>query len=310
MDLHTKAKKRGELLTPFGRRPIGPTVPLAGCKGREVLLSVLQVLQGVDPGIIRPLLLISTYPPYLSPTEIRSLLKHFDAPRIAEQSMFAMMRELTDLWIDSGKSGVDRQVDTPTERNVEDLPPGHKQPLGELYFSFLQGHVPWPEMWRSGRQTRGEMAIKFESQEIEKRGWKGAFEHFGQKTAVQWFARLLNSRYARNLARCDRCGVYFATERVRRKPSRSGAFCVEHRASGSRVRNRSWRARHKAAMVDVAAKAWMDWKKSNRTPNQREWVAQVVNRSFGTVFTKRWVSQEKNLTVILERVEALAHAKL
>lgn len=220
--------------------------------------------------------------------------------------MFETMQQLADMWIDSGKSRTDPNVDTPADRNVADVLPGRAWSL----FEFLDGvliarHALYASLRRDGSMGIGDAVPRY-SETHEDRRMEDRLREYGAKFAAHWFVKLLDSADARRIARCDHCEGYFAYERVRLRTTKRGVFCPRCKGQGSRKRTENSRATRMGSKLDTAAKAWLDWT-SRKRAEQRQWVANRVNDAHATTFGRRWVSQ--NLDKILKRAEALRNAK-
>jgi hypothetical protein len=128
---------------------------------------------------------------------------------------------------------------------------------------------------------------------------------------LYFFARFLDSPYSLHLNRCDDCGAYFAYQRARQVRVKNGVHCDGCKVSDSVKRTKSRRDAFTAQLVEVAATAWIGWKKSNKTPDQRAWILEQVNKEFArelkTPKTKRWLTE--HWEAILETVERRKNAK-
>lgn len=137
--------------------------------------------------------------------------------------------------------------------------------------------------------------------------------------AVLWFILLLNSGYAQRLDRCTFCKRYFVRKRERKRGQvykRGGPSCGICRSESSKACTSDARADAKDRMLRVAAEAWTDWKKSNRTPDRYAAVAERVNTKCKKdiyITTRRrrieplWV--KRNEKAILARAERNAENK-
>jgi hypothetical protein len=220
----------------------------------------------------------------------------------AVDGMISAMREMADMWIDSGKSLTDRDVDSPAGRNVEDVLPGHAHSLALLiYRSLLRSHPVYKEMRRDGSQAITETYPRFDPQSH----WKleDALQAHGVKWAAFYFSRLLDSPFSRHISRCDHCKSYFAYERARLRTVKHGVSCPACDGIASMKRTKDSRDKR----LDTAAREWVKCESTRKGKVQPEWIAEQVNKSHGTAFGRRWVSQ--NLPEILKRMEALRNAK-
>jgi hypothetical protein len=221
----------------------------------------------------------------------------------AVDSMISAMREMADMWIDSGKSTTDKDVDTPADRNVEDTLPGRCYSL--FFFidrTLLRNHPRYAEMTRDGSLRITETFPRFGPQSPP---WsiRETLEDYGKRWAAFHFTRLLDSADSRHLSRCDHCKAYFAYQRARLRSVTHGVSCPDCEGKASAKRTLSSRDKR----LDTAAKAWIDWEQKSKRQDQWRWVVDRVNKSHGTSFGRRWSSQ--NLEEIQKRVEALRNAK-
>jgi hypothetical protein len=225
--------------------------------------------------------------------------------RCAVEGMISAMREMADMWIDSGKSTTDWDVDTPADRNVEDVLPKRDYSLALLiYRSLLRSYSRYAEMRRDGSLQIQDAYPKFDVEKLS--GFCGLDEVMrahGAKWAAYYFSLLLNSPDSRSISRCDHCNSYFAYQRVRLRTVTHGVFCLACDGKASVKRTVISRAKR----LDTAARAWIEWESNRHGTVQPERVAEQVNKAHGTAFGRRWVSQ--NATEIQKRVEALRNAK-
>jgi hypothetical protein len=275
---------------------------------RPLLGFILRVLDGNHRHIIRQHFEYFLYYDFQIRTpEIQGFTERLNEDpallRYAIDSMIAGMKQMADMWIDSGKSPMDRDVDTPSDRNVEDVLPGRDHSLFQFIDrAFLRGHPRYTEMKRDGSLKIKDTFPRFDLASLQW-GLKGALEAHGVKWAAFHFSRLLDSPYSRNLSRCDNCKAYFAYQRVRLRTVTRGVFCSACEGEASMKRTQASREKR----LDTAVKAWIEWESKRKGQVQPEWIAEQVNKARGTAFGRRWVSQ--NLTKIQERVEALRNAK-
>lgn len=137
--------------------------------------------------------------------------------------------------------------------------------------------------------------------------------------AVLWFILLINSGYVQRLDRCAFCKRYFVRQRGVKSGQvykRGGANCGNCTGEVAKARTCDVRADAKERMLKVAGEAWIDWKKSNRTPDRYAAVANRVNakckREINTTTRKDrieslWV--KRNEKAILARTERNAESK-
>jgi hypothetical protein len=344
-------RQKGDYLSRYGSPLRSEPLEIPGFTGaRPVLSLVLKVLAGKDRKTLRDHLKVFLdldFP--FRGAEVDTVLKVLDySPEFLDSSVDAMittMRELSDMWIDSGKSSSDPDVDNPSDRSVEKVLPGRLTSLFRIINAGLFDHFPrhmgmrsdgtqgptsgWPhfdiravadliEELKTARQALGYTPP---GEGIFDGGLLFAvrtqLETFGRQWAMYWFAELLNSPYPRHLSRCDHCKRYFASER-QRSLVKCGVYCpgTACKSKASVARTERFRERSRSGWFDTAAQKWI---KSESLPQKRresqlewehrrrEWVAVQVNQVHNTDFRKRWVSQ--NLKQIQERVEALRNAK-
>ena len=241
------------------------------------------------------------------------LRKYPDLLNFAVDAMIAAMREMADMWIDSGKSAAARDFDNPAHRNVEDVLPGRDSSLFLTIYRWLLRNDQSRYLLQMRRDGSSEIwPIYPIFPDPNGRGISDALEAYGKKWAAFHFSRLLNSQYSRLISRCDHCKGYFASQRVRRHEVKHGVFCPACKGKGSA--NRTVSSREKR--LDTAAKAWIESesmpRKRRESPEdwehrRREWIAAKVNEAHGQAFGRRWVSQ--HLSEIQERTEALRNAQ-
>lgn len=319
-------------------------VPFPGHEGPRPQLSfVLKTLAGDDSGMTE--MHLSTPRSWRNFEEEEIYNKILADPlytRIARNSMIAMMRYLADLWIDSGKSGEgENRIDNPSRRNVMYLPPSetprivlkvdpHDEslisgwnafsiPVGlsisHLFYQLVGNEARWPEIHEDGTQSLKELVFGFTT-ENEHPENRVVLHQFGMKVAMYWFAKLLDSPFSRQLARCDDCETYFAYERAPRREIRSGVHCGNCKAHGSAKRMESTRNNRTKKMVEFAADVLASWKPSSRRSSRSKWIAEQVNhrtesirvkmgkqkRSHYPVITGRWVTEHvKQIEAEVER---------
>lgn len=328
------AKRKGEFLSRV--RPIHTEiVEIPGFSGPRPLLSfILKILAGKDRKTIRKHLMFHLYFDFQFRTPEMDAASRImqDSPESLDNAIDAMittMRELADLWIDSGKSPVDPDVDTPADRNTEDVLRGRPISLFRLmsvHFDRFPRHMGMRRDGTQGPITRGEphfestdltgpmLDIKCACEALGRPNYPdsgllyaltSALKAFGSRWAMHRFAELLDSQYSRHISRCDKCRAYFAYERARLCTVKFGVFCPKCKPQGAVKRTDRSRKRR----LDTAARAWIEWESRQRRTDkdQYDWVSQQVSKVHEKAFGRRWVSQ--HLTEIQERVEALRNAK-
>jgi hypothetical protein len=288
-----RGKNRGEILSPFMGHPYKVTetglIPGFRDEPRALLSFILRVLDGKHRQMVRHHLeRFKSDDPELLPYAI--------------DGMIAAMREMADMWIDSGKSRTDKDVDSPADRNVEDVLPGRDYSLFQrIDWTLLRSYPRYTEMTRDGSLQIKDTFPKFEVMEAP---WTilDSLRAWGEKMAAFHFCRFLNFPDSRHISRCDHCKRYFAYQRARLRTVKHGVFCPACEGKASVKRTEISRAKR----LDTAAKAWLEWNPRKRI-EQRQWVADRVSDAHATTLGRRWVTQ--NLTKIQERVEALQNAK-
>jgi hypothetical protein len=265
---------------------------------------VLEVLAGRDPGIVEDRLPFETefrsYPATRGP-----LVSEADSVPIIQAQMISMMRVLAGLWIDSGKDAENPSIDAPAERNVEFARSEDSPSIHNLLFARLfNKHPRWVQMTSKGKLGVYDTFPHIELHQITQRCDRAALERYGERLALYFFARFLDSPYSLHLTRCDDCGAYFAYERARQVKVKNGVHCDGCKPSDSVRRTKARRSDLTSRMIEVAATAFIGWKKSNSTPDQIAWILEQVNKEFarelGRPKTKRWTTTHWN--EILETV--------
>jgi hypothetical protein len=267
---------------------------------------VLKTLASGDPGMIKRQMGIARRVDQANPDALERVLADPQSIRTMEASMVAMMRRLTDLWIDSGKDNSNRSADTPADRNAEKIPRGHSMSLKWLIEKqFLNTHGRWTEMGSDGRLNIIDVAPRFKSDILQEDVQNFALQGFGQETAMYWFVKFLDSPYSRLIARCDQCKSYFA--RIRERSVKTGVFCLKCNPKGAAKRTKSSRMRRKHELIRFATDVWGDW--SPRYGSRSKWVAERVNLKLlkkQDLITGRWVTQHQQ--EIEAEVERRNHA--
>lgn len=306
-----RAKSKGETLSPLTGHPPkvmrGGLLPGFKDEPRPLLGFILRVLDGEHRRMIRQHLKYFLHLDFQACTpEMETFLGQLqDDPALllyAIDGMIETMREMADMWIESGRDRTNPDFDAPANRNVEDVLPGRAYSLAlKIDRSFLMSYPRYTEMRRDGSLQIVDRFPRFEPEHL-KWGVKAALEDHGAKWAAFYFSRLLNSPDSRRIARCDHCKAYFAYQRARLSTVKIGVSCPACKGKASMKRTKTSRAKR----LDTAAKAWLEWN-PRKAIEQRQWVADRVSDTHATTLGRRWVSQ--NLKGILERVEALQNAK-
>jgi len=306
-----QGKSQGETLSPLSGHAVVVIErgwpPGFRDEPRPLLSFILRVLDGKHRQMVRQHLeYFLRFNFQIGTPEIEKIQRRLSSDtsllQCAVDGMISAMREMADMWIDSGKSQTERDVDFPVDRNVEDVLPGRECSLALLiYRSLLRTHPVYKVMRRDGSQAIQDTYPRFDPQSY----WKleDALQAHGAKWAAFYFSKLLDSPFSRHISRCDHCKSYFVYERARLRRVKNGVFCAAHDGQGSmkrteRSREKRWKA---------AARAVIEWESKHKGTVQPEWVAEQVNKAHGTAFGRRWFSQ--NIEEIQKRVEALRNTK-
>jgi len=144
---------------------------------------------------------------------------------------------------------------------------------------------------------------------------------FEWQTALFWFIRFHNEGDPALLERCRYCGVFFVRERASRKGReyKRGSCCSLCTNRSAKDRKDDQRSTAKAVMIAVAAKAWLAWKKRNRTSDRYQAVAARVTRDCAKqceitvglpMVTRKWVRQnEQEIVAFIQNSEDLQSAE-
>jgi len=218
-----------------------------------------------------------------------------EALRRADAAFLTTLRALVDQWIDSGIN--EDGTETPSSRYVRGLPRGYSESLFDILCGWLGRNMPKPLLSSDGR-------IGIIDQPPNHYGLEA--ETYAREQAIYYFKELLESPVPHRLGKCKNpeCRTYFARKRERNGGIKRGTYCGNCELIGAAERTRLSRQRRKNQQLDAAAKAWAQWKKSNKHPSQSEWVAKQVNKQIctGTRIQAKWVTQNRN--EILKRMDA------
>jgi hypothetical protein len=186
-----------------------------GFVGMFPLLNfILLVLEGKDLEIIQQHLSFVA----LNSATVDELFVSDGDRELAAISMISMMRELADLWIESGKSGDNLDVDTPSDRNIDYIPQGYPYSLSQLLsFGIFKDYPQKVGMKKDGKICYEERYPRFTSVEIEDLERGSACIYVGRKMAMYWFVVLLDSQFSHQISRCDSCNRFFSYERAPRR---------------------------------------------------------------------------------------------
>ena len=298
------------------RRPIAIDSPVpsrtfsdarATCETQDLLPFICRVLKGDSYASIQKYLLTclghqtgikdpaSDLPPHMRNPE------YLDA---AAKAIAFKMRILAEMWIESGKTGCDRDVDDAVQRSLDWKSPGSGITLRTLLERLLGTAPSYHTIWRrDGKQEVVPVPPQLTDALIMRLGSDAAFQAYGGAMAAYVFLRLLDSPAAYCLSRCDFCSSFFAYQRARLRMVKRGVHCPACAGKASIKRTDDYRKRR----LDTAAGAWIKWESRRKSQPEAEWIAEQVNKSHGTAFGRRWISQ--NLKEIQERVEAQNNAK-
>ena len=194
------AKFKDELLNPSGQTHYR-VFNLPGWDGpRRQLSFVIRILAGREHQLVQEHLeiLLSFYFQNSTPEREQLLQIICENPRFLEsatKSLVATMQEMADMWIDSGKSPNDRDVDTPADRNVVDILPGRSASLLWLINHLLFEKYPkYMTLERGGKVVIKEVPPTF-TDDLLSEGLEFGFERYGRSVAAYYFVRLLDSPY-------------------------------------------------------------------------------------------------------------------
>jgi len=276
-------------------------VKIPGKEGGQ-LAFVLAVLNGKERKFVRKYLMwqLEIQPGFTSEDcqTVAWIIEHPEFFENAVTGMVEAMRQVADMWIDSGKSAEHPDSDDPTTRTVDVILPRRDYSLYDRMRVGLFWNLPrYLDMNRDGtrRITGSVPRIDLSSNA----GLSSQLEDFGERFALYEFSLLLDSKDSRRIARCDKCRSYFAYERTRLRTVKRGVFCSEHKVVGGTKRKQESRK----TRFDSAAQAWIQWEAKRRRLGQKRWIADEVNKRHGTSYGVRWVTQ--NLAEIQNRVEVL-----
>ena len=276
----------------------------------SLLRFVLKVLDGEHTAIVgNHLASLLAYDFQFQTPESISDLKRLNADRAlleaAARAMISAMRKMADMWISSGKSPSDPGWDSPTQRNVEDVLPGHDYSLFQfLDRTLLRNHPRYLGMRRDGSLGFKDTFPRFYEDESPALGLRERMQKFGAKFAAFWFSRLLNSPDSRRIARCDGCKAYFAYERTRLREVKRGVYCARPDCKTKASVKRTKASRNER--IETAATGALEWTPEKPT-DRAQWIADRVSEKHSITVGRRWVSQHS--PEIQERVEALRNAK-
>jgi len=213
----------------------------------------------------------------------------------ADAAFLTTLRALVDQWIDSGIN--EDGVETPSSRYVRGLPKGYSESLFDILHGWLGRNMPKPALLGDGK-------IGILDQRPDLYGLE--LDAYARESAIFYLKELLECPAPHRLGRCKnpKCRTYFVRKRERKGEIKRGTYCGSCELIGAAERTRLSRQHRKNQQLDAAAKAWPQWTKSNKHPNQVEWVAKQVNKQVcsGTPLQAKWVTQ--NRKNILERVDA------
>ncbi len=302
------AKFKDELLNPYGATNYR-VFELPGWEGsRRQLSFVLRVLSGRENKLTQDHLevLLSFYFQNSTAERAQVLQAVCENPQLLEsatKSLIATMQEMAEMWIVSGKNPNDRNVDTPADRNVEDILPDRSVSLLWLINHLLFEKYPrYAALKRDGTLVIKDVPPIFTDDHLSD-GLEIGLEKYCRSVAAYYFVHLLDSPYSRHLARCDGCKKYFGYARARLRTVKHGVFCKDcaSMSSGSRT------VASRSKWLDTAARAWIEWESKRRSKDRDQWTYDSVNKAHRKSFGKRWISQ--NLKEIQKRAEALRNAK-
>jgi len=226
----------------------------------------------------------------------------------AVQEFLSTLKRLAEQWIASGKDERDPLREQPWSRNVLWFSDAYQEPIHITQRKFLSRNPPPILPYSDGRLTIAShlwlpapTAWPFPEPKLEDTLARA------RDLAIYEFQQFLGSDCPQRLFRCNKCNRYFALTRKPREVIQRGAFCKRCKSAG-RVRGiQIRRTTQKEKLWNVAAEAWVQFKRTHANPDQKEWVRRQVSKKCGVNFQLKWVT--RNLTEILARVEALKDAK-
>ena len=258
---------------------------------RPTLSVVLKILRSETEELVHYHLRIAMQSSGRERGPFMDLLQDPKCIRAAGQAMADMMRQLVDMWISSGKDPVNTRLDFPEDRNIEDLPAGYSTSLFEtLWHGVLTRLDAVPLMWRDGtwefQPSMPKLQLLEQLGRYEALGavWK---DHRDVLVTQIFSTASLIHDLSLDAIPAEHSSCEFGCD----EQLRTGVYCTKCKGSGSVNRTAAIRLEMKTAMLSLGANAWDRWKKSNRHPDQRLWVAQQVNNRLGTRIGRKWVSQ-------------------
>jgi len=185
----------------------------------------------------------------------------------AQRQLRRQLRAYVDEWLDSGLRSDGREE--PLHRSFTAPRAGWRGV--QLY---LQGCPPVPLLDESGN-------IDWYFQHHDYNRWGDQDPTIqAEHDAAQRFLRFLQSEWKYKLAKCRRCGTYFAGTRRLHKIYKRGTHCKECASKATAIESKKasdekWRVR----WMQVAAAIWLQWKEKDG--DRGAFVAKRVNKALG-----------------------------
>jgi hypothetical protein len=212
----------------------------------------------------------------------------------ASVAFFIRLRAFVDGFLQTGMD--DTGIETPSSRrvraSVDEVPimtvSADEVPVvifDEIQASWLRNQ-PRPLLNGDGTMAIGVNQPRWENQDPNL---------FARDTATYYFQELLSSPLWTRISKCANptCKRYFLRKRQRKTAIKRGSYCGSCKLIGGAKRTRLSRERLKQGMLRVAAEAWREWGTRARRADRAVWVANHVNKTFGTArfIRPKWVNQ-------------------
>jgi hypothetical protein len=206
-----------------------------------------------------------------------------EAIRRADALFLKTFRPLVDQWIDSGinedgtetpsrryirsasiDSGINHSGTEATPRKyAPGVPKGYPVELFEILLGWLSRNLPKP-----APNNDGTIAI------LDGRPMPTGtdLETYARESAIFFLKELFECPAPCRLRRCrnESCRTYSARTRARNEVIKRGTYCGKCVLAAAAERTKLSGQRRKNRQLELAAKAWLEWKKSNTHPRQPE----------------------------------------
>jgi hypothetical protein len=213
----------------------------------------------------------------------------------ASQILITELRRLVDLWIASGRDGVEepkaRTLKKAGYQAMTDWALRHKPKVLTHISGELSVTLGWSELRTNGRDDPKADA---------------------RDEARRIFVLMMNSPVKSALFKCNEpdCGRYYILERPRRIYKR-GTYCPQHRRRVSALRGtKAKREREQNAALNIAADALRRWPsltertRADHNNNEKEYISKKLSK---VRLSGKWVT--RNLSEIKKRAQGDDHAK-